>query len=286
VTVINVLFFIRTPRSNMESYETTMERSRFRRRKPLAGRIAKMGQNRLVTGSADAPTAAPHSQTLSRGIRMLETLAEHGEPLSIADLAHVLGVHRSIAYRILRTLEDHRLVIRDSAGLVQLGPRMAALARGVYHDLQAAALPELTAVANELAMTAFLVVLDQHECVTLVSVEPRHVVATVAQHPGTRHPLAAGAPGIAIQSRLTQAQWAALGPSAQMRNEALGAQEHGYAVSHDEVIPGLRSVAAPLVVPRQAPAAVAVVYVASAIDVAALGSRLITAAAAIAESLR
>ncbi|HEY5223620.1 MAG TPA: IclR family transcriptional regulator [Microbacteriaceae bacterium] len=246
-----------------------------------------MPQNDAATRlPATAPAAAPHSQTLSRGIRMLETLAEHGEPQSIADLALALGVHRSIAYRILRTLEDHRLVIRDSAGLVQLGPRMAALARGVFHDLQSAALPELTAVANELAMTAFLVVLDQDECVTLVSVEPRHAVATVAQHPGTRHPLSAGAPGIAIQSRLSAQQWAALGPDKPMRDEALDARQYGYALSHDEVIPGLRSVAAPLTITGQAPAAVAIVYVASDRNADELGARLKQAADAIAESMR
>lgn len=232
------------------------------------------------------PTGAPHSQTLSRGIRMLELLAEHGEPISIAALSRALDLHRSIAYRILRTLEDHRLVIRDSAGLVQLGPRMAALARGVFHDLRSAALPELTELANELAMTAFLVVLDQDECVTLVSVEPRHAVAAVAQHPGTRHPLSAGAPGIAIQSRLTPQQWAAHAPGAPLREEALEARRRGYALSHDEVIPGLRSVAAPLVVAGQAPAAVAIVYVASDHDSGELGERVKRAATAIAESMR
>ena len=107
-----------------------------------------------------ATSPAVHSQTLSRGVRMLEILAEAAGPLSIADLAAQLGVHRSIAYRILRTLEDHRMVVRDAAGAVTLGPQLAALARGVSRDLQAAALPELTAVASDLSMTAFLVVLD------------------------------------------------------------------------------------------------------------------------------
>ena len=66
-------------------------------------------------------------------------------------------MHRSVAYRLLRTLEDHGLVTRDAAGRIQLGARMAALAAGVAHDLQAEALPELTAVANDLGMTCFLV---------------------------------------------------------------------------------------------------------------------------------
>src|SRR5690554_2982078 len=95
-------------------------------------------------------TPAPHSQTLSRGIRVLETLAEAKSPTMISDIATTLGVHRSIAYRIVRTLEAHGLVARDASGGLSLAPRMAALARGVSRDLQAAALPELTAVANEL----------------------------------------------------------------------------------------------------------------------------------------
>ena len=153
--------------------------------------------------------AAPPSQTLSRGIRILETLADAREPLTIDEIARRLGVHRSVAYRLMRTLEDHGLVTRDPSGRVQLGARMAALAAGVAHDLQAEALPELTAVANELGTTCFLVVLDHEECVTLVSVEPRHAVASVAQRPGTRHPITVGAPGKAILSTLPHDSWPA-----------------------------------------------------------------------------
>ncbi|HSP53308.1 MAG TPA: helix-turn-helix domain-containing protein, partial [Cryobacterium sp.] len=140
---------------------------------------------------------------MSRGIRVLEILADADDALTIADVATALGVHRSIAYRILRTLEDHGVVVRDAAGAVRLGPRMAALARGVSRGLQTAALPELSSVANELGMTAFVSVLDRAEVVTLVSVEPRQAHATIAQRPGTRHPLGRGAPGIALQSLLT-----------------------------------------------------------------------------------
>ena len=227
-----------------------------------------------------------HSQTLSRGIRILELLAESPGPLTIAELSSALNVHRSIAYRMLRTLEDHGLVVRDAAGRIQLGPRLAALARNVSHDLQAAALPELTVVANELSMTAFVAVLDHRECVTLVSVEPRSAHATVAQRPGTRHPLAVGAPGIAIQSRLTDAQWAALGGVESMRAEAVEARVRGFATSHDEVIPGLSSIAVSLTVPGEAPAALAVVYIASAHLADEIGARLSAAAAAIASELR
>jgi DNA-binding IclR family transcriptional regulator len=241
-----------------------------------------------MPATTDEPSAAmspPHSQTLSRGIRLLEVLAESDGPMTIAQLSEVLGVHRSIAYRILRTLEDHGLVNRDSAGAVQLGPRMAALARGVARNLQTAALPELTRVANELGMTAFVAMLDRHEVVTLVSVEPTHAHATVAQRPGTRHPLRVGAPGIAIQSILTSQEWATYDPGEARTEEVREVRRLGFARSHDEVIPGLSSIAVPLAVPGNAPAALAVVYVANDEDAASVGVRLSDAAAAIVAEL-
>ena len=232
-----------------------------------------------------AAPSAPPLQTLSRGIRMLELLADASGPLTISTIASRLGLHRSIAYRILRTLEDHGLVVRDAAGAVELGPRMATLARAVSRDLQSAALPQLTAVANELTMTAFLAVLDRHDVVTLVTVEPAHAHATVAQRPGTRHPLASGAPGIAIQSVLTDTEWRAL-PGEHARDEAELARDRGYATSHDEVIVGLASIAVPVRAAGQPVAALAVVYVTNDVDADAIGSRLREAAAAIESDLR
>ena len=228
--------------------------------------------------------AATPSQTLSRGIRILEILADAREPLSIDEIARRLGVHRSVAYRLLRTLEDHGLVTRDAAGRIQLGARMAALAAGVAHDLQAEALPELTAVANDLGTTCFVVVLDHDECVTLVSVEPRHAVASVAQRPGTRHPVTVGAPGKAILSVLAPQSWPAE-VSEQLRDDVTDAAARGFATSHDEVIPSLRSVSVPLLVRGRQPAAIAVVYVASAHEPAEIAARLQRSAAVIRDAL-
>jgi DNA-binding IclR family transcriptional regulator len=224
--------------------------------------------------------AGPASQTLSRGIRILEVLADAREPLMIDQVAERLGVHRSIAYRLLRTLEDHGLVTRDAGGRVALGARMAALAAGVAHDLQAGALPELTAAANELGMTCFLSVLDHEECVTLVSVEPRHGVASVAQRPGTRHPIGVGAPGKAMLAAVPETEWpASLGE--ERREELRLARRRGWATSHDEVIPGLRSVAVPLTLPHGDRAAVAVVYLADPHSDEQIATRITQAARAI-----
>lgn len=228
--------------------------------------------------------AAPASQTLSRGIRILEVLADAGVPLTIDEVALRLGVHRSIAYRLLRTLEDHRLVGRDAAGAVSLGPRMAALAAGVAQDLQSEALPELTAIANDLGMTAFLAVLDGDDCITLASIEPRHAVASVAQRPGARHPVTVGAPGKAILLQLAAAEWP-VDAASPLRDEVDAARVRGYTTSHDEVIPTVQSVAVPLALRGQRAAAIAVVHVATALDAAEIAARLQRSASAIRESL-
>lgn len=232
----------------------------------------------------DPSTSTPASQTLSRGIRILEVLADARGPLTIDEVALRLGVHRSIAYRLLRTLEDHGLVSRDAAGAVNLGARMAALAAGVAHDLQAEALPELTAIANEFGMTCFLAVLDAAECITLASVEPRHAVASVAQRPGARHPVTVGAPGKAILAQLAPAERPGDITDA-LRADIDTTLARGYATSHDEVIPTVQSVAVPLILRGQRPAAIAVVHVATDLDDAEIAARLQRSADLIREAL-
>ncbi|MCO1338964.1 ArsR family transcriptional regulator [Kocuria polaris] len=246
----------------------------------------------MPSESAERPTpkesgAKPASQTLSRGIRMLEVLAESPGPLTIAELSAQLGVHRSIAYRILRTLEAHLLVMRDASGRVQLAPGLVALARGVQQDLQSAALPELAEVANEHGASAFIAVWDQRDCFTLVNVEPRHGTAAVIQRPGSRHAFNRGAPGIAIQSALTPEAWAERMPEEPYRAAAAEARGLGYAVSRDEVIPGVSAVAAPIRVPNQLPAAVAMVYPTATPPAATadLGERMVRASRAIERAL-
>ncbi|HEY4615371.1 MAG TPA: IclR family transcriptional regulator [Citricoccus sp.] len=237
------------------------------------------------SGSPGSPgTPAPHSQTLSRGLRMLELVVSAPEPPTIAEVAAQLGVHRSIAYRILRTLEDHGLVTRDGAGRLIGAPGLAVLARGVQQDLQSAALPELTALANELQMSAFVAVWGQNECITLVTVEPSQGHA-VTQRPGTRHPLDRGAPGLAVQAGMDPEELLESTGGAPPRPEVEQARQRGYAVSHDEVLDGVSSVAVPLRVAGHLPAAVAVVYATRQLDVEAVGRQLSRSAGRVAARL-
>lgn len=229
------------------------------------------------------PSDSAPSQTLARGLRILDLIAEAAAPMSVASLADGLGVHRSVAYRLVRTLEDASLVARDAAGLYVIGPHVATLARSVATDLQSGARLELRRLADELEMTAFLVVLDRAECVTLATVEPRTPVASIAQRPGSRHSVLVGAPGIAIQTLLTPSEREAHGIPLPEAPEVASAREAGYAKSHGEVIPGVTSIAAP--VPGAVPAAIAVLFVSGADD-HAIGERVRVAAGNIARAVR
>ena len=62
-----------------------------------------------VGGMLTAAARSNTSQTLDRGLRVLEVIATADEAPRIDELASRIEVHRSIAYRIVRTLELHAL---------------------------------------------------------------------------------------------------------------------------------------------------------------------------------
>src|SRR5215210_2694193 len=107
-------------------------------------------------------TRDPTLQTLDRGLSVLTILAEALHPLTLADVSARLGVHRSIAYRLLRTLQDHHLVARTSSGYV-LGTGTTSLGRAALPIVQQVAKGEVCRLAQRAGLTAFLVVRDGYE---------------------------------------------------------------------------------------------------------------------------
>ncbi len=191
------------------------------------------------------------SQTLSRGLTALEIIGASDAPLSVAELGARLGIHRSMSYRLAKTLELHGFVERDSAGGLSLGTKLATLARSVAKTLQEAAAPELASIAAELEMTAMLVTYDGESAVTLSTAEPQKPGTTVARKPGSRHSIDKGAPGKVLRSQVDSASF----------------PPKLFEFSQDEVLPGVAAVAVPLVIPGAAPAALAVLYFPREFDV-------------------
>jgi DNA-binding IclR family transcriptional regulator len=223
----------------------------------------------VVRSAATDGVEGTRSQTLHRGLSLLELVAEPATPPSLPDLVRASGLHRSVVYRLLRTLEDHRLVERTADDRYVAGLGLLVLGRGVAGDLRSAATAVLPGLADDLALTAFVAVRDGNEAVTLMSVEPVASTAHVTYRPGTRHAVDRGAPGIALL---------AAGPEQPgERPEVTAARNSGWAKTHAEVLPGLSAVAAPVPSRRGPAAAVCVVY-AGAEDVSRLAARVVTAA--------
>ncbi len=241
---------------------------------PRPGHAADGGS---VSPSGPGDVARPASQTLDRGLRVLEHITEAPAPLTVAEVAREVGMHRSITYRMLRTLEAHGLIARDAAGRYLPAAGLAVLAGRVTPTLRAVAAPQLQRLAVASEMTAFLVVRHDDEVVTVEVVEPLATTAHVSYRPGVRHPLDRGAPGLALLA----------GSSRQPgeRPEIEQCRSRGWAFTEGEVIEGYRSVAAP-VVDRSGScrAALAVVF-AGTVDLQALGALVTDHATAVGDQL-
>lgn len=142
--------------------------------------------------------AAETSQTLDRGLRVLSVLAAHPNGLTVTELAHIVGVNRTVAYRLVATLEQHGLARRDASARLHVGLGVLALARGLQPVLRELANPVLRALAENLGATAHLTVADGGEALAIAVVEPTWTDFHVAYRVGARHPLAQGAAGRAI----------------------------------------------------------------------------------------
>ncbi len=221
--------------------------------------------------------ARPASQTLDRGLRVLEHVASASAPVAVADVARSVDIHRSVAYRMMRTLEDHGLLLRDEGGRYSPGAGLAALSGRFRPQLRAAAARHLQRLMTETEKTAFLVVRHGDEAVTIDVVEPAVGRAVISYRPGVSHPVDRGAPGLAMLSAQPQTDGE--------RAAVALARRRGWAVSESEVIEGFRSVAAP-VVDREGTCrgALAVVFAGRA-DLSALGRAVVAAAKDLAADL-
>jgi len=181
---------------------------------------------------------APGTQTLARGLRALQYVAIAPEGVAIHQVADHLGVHRSIASRLLTTLADHKLIVRGADQRYRVGSGLAALASGIHSTLRVAAEPVLRDVAEQLGATITLLVAEGDEAVALSVVSPAQSNFHLTFHIGGRHPLDRAAGGAALL--------AAEKPRPREALRVTEARSRGYAESFGEVEPGAYGVAVPL----------------------------------------
>jgi DNA-binding IclR family transcriptional regulator len=214
--------------------------------------------------------AAETSQTLDRGLRVLEILAATPAGLSVTALAAEVGVNRTVVYRLVTTLEQHGLARRDSGGRLHVGLGVLALARGLHPVLRELAQPVLRALAEELGSTAHLTFADGGEALAIAVVEPTWTDFHVAYRVGARHPLDQGAAGRAIL----------LGREIR----AGKASENCYVQTVGELQAGARGLASPVLGVDGLEASVGIVTLGD-LDVSEVGPKVVAAAQAVANRL-
>ncbi|MGW6457645.1 IclR family transcriptional regulator [Streptomyces sp. NPDC055078] len=143
-----------------------------------------------------ASTTAPTLQSMDRGMRILELLAER--PMRAKDLADALNSKWATTHRSLAYLRDNGYVWRDEgSGLHYVGRRMFSIGAAYLknHPLLNTALPAMRALSDELGGFVQIAERDGMFSTAIASVEPRTPAdsITASSMLGRRYPLHTGA---------------------------------------------------------------------------------------------
>jgi DNA-binding IclR family transcriptional regulator len=140
------------------------------------------------------------SQTLSRGLQVLELLAAEGRPLSAQQIATALRLSRPVVYRLLRTLAQHHLLGGEvGGGRYDLGLGLLTLSRSVQKDLRHAAFPVIRSLAQQLGTTTVLGLRDGDEVVYVLAAEAEFARMAVRSREGMRRALGDSTSGLALR---------------------------------------------------------------------------------------
>jgi DNA-binding IclR family transcriptional regulator len=188
------------------------------------------------------------SSTGDRMLSALETVAACG-PVSAAELARRNGINRTVAHRLLTTLQQRSYLRRVAEGYV-VGPAVLRLARTVEPALIAAAMPAMVVLADGTGETVVAHVVDGHDAVVVAqALGTRHLVR-VQHEEGSRHALTVGASGRALLAFRTEESIEAVLDTVVepqlLRRQLEAVRALGYAESHDELQAGAHGIAAPL----------------------------------------
>ncbi|CAB3764864.1 IclR family transcriptional regulator [Burkholderia puraquae] len=200
---------------------------------------------------------------LSKALSVLEMVGGAPDGMSNAELLDRSGLPKTTLYRILATLIEHGLLRRDPTHRVyRLGFHYLELVRNSYlmPDLVVAATAELRALRDLTGETAYLAALDGHEVISLERCDGAHSQRSSAAL-GRSKPVYCTGQGKAILSRMPRDEREALLRNVTMTTltphtitdrrrlqvELQITATRGYAIDDEEIVLGVRCVAAPIV---------------------------------------
>ena len=192
-----------------------------------------------VKDDGDAPErVAAGSQTLARGLSALQAVSSSPSGMTAQQVADTVGVHRTIAYRLLSTLAQHRFVVKGEDGRYRPAAALAVLGASFDNNLRQLAVPTLRTLADDLGTTVSLLVAEGDQQVAIAVIVPTLVFYQLSFHEGSRHPLERGAAGIALL--------ASMPPRPGERDLVPRTRTQGWVMTHGEIEPDTYGLAVPV----------------------------------------
>lgn len=212
--------------------------------------------------STDNRDIKSRSQSLDRGLQVLETLAAMDSEMGVRDLARELGIAKSIVQRLLNTLSDRAFIEQDAQSRkYRIGSKSFEIGAGFTRSgsLAEICLPELEKLSKAHQLNCYLGILRDSEALYIATIQGSGPIA-IQVSPGDRIALHTTALGKALLIDMTDAEIRTLlSASRLMRRtastkvsvpaliaEIRKAEKAGYALSLGENIIGIYSFGAPI----------------------------------------
>jgi IclR family transcriptional regulator, acetate operon repressor len=202
-------------------------------------------------------TSPTGTQAVDRAAQLLIEVARHRDPVSFAELIAASGLAKSTTSRLLTALERNGLVRRDLAGRFAPGEVFVSYAwrGGAEADLVSVAQPVLAELGEETGETVNLgVARDGGLVEQIAQVDSRYLIGGT-NWVGLTVPLHCAALGKVLlafgaaelpNGRLEQRTDRTVTSRAVLAAELTAVRQRGYAVTIEELEPGLVAVAAPV----------------------------------------
>jgi len=210
--------------------------------------------NALRTRDVTSPTG---TQAVDRAAQLLVEVTRHGAPVSFAELAAASGLAKSTASRLLAALERNGLVRRDGAGRFVPGEVFVSYAwrGGAEADLVSIAQPVLAELGEQTGETINLGVPRDGGLVEQIAQIDSTYLIGGTNWVGLAVPLHCAALGKVLLAfgaaelpvgRLERRTPRTITSRVALADELAAVRERGYAVTIEELEPGLIAVAAPV----------------------------------------
>lgn len=206
-------------------------------------------------------TKPSNLQLVERTIEIIDYIARQGRPVSLKEVVEATGISKPSVHRILSTLTNYRVLIRDGHVAYIPGPRILGWSRSCSgsQGLLSVARPWLDRVWNHVGETIHLVSFEHGEAYYLFKMESRHPLQMRSRmgDPISLHSTAAGKAilfslpqkelcELSEKSRLEAKTENTITDPAELKRQVERFRQLGYSEEIEENERDIRCVAAPI----------------------------------------